>query len=474
MSAIPIVLVWGLLVWGAVSRKPVLIYLFFASMPFGAFAVVPTALTAGLTITATPLVALMLTLRVFMRRGGLIQILGLACRPDRLLLLFLFGAVAATTTLFMPRLFEGQIDVVPVRGDLDQVVALRPTAQNFSQLVYLLISISLVFAFARLMQSERLRQQAYKALCLGGLIASATGLLDFLSQYLPLGAVLEPLRTASYALAIDVEVLGSKRVVGLMPEASAFGALCLAFLSAIYFYRRAILFAWWRNVVAPVVLVSLLACICVAKSSGTYLGLALFFSVAMLEWLLRVRARDRDYRRGLAGELSAVIGLLIAICTLLIIRPDLLEPVYDTFDRMILQKGSSMSYEQRGMWRSVAFASLFASDGLGVGLGSARTSSSLVAILSGTGIVGAGLYYAFVLQSLARGRPDLSSEGRLVLSAFRFSFVPGFTVGLMVGNSDFGGMTAFGFGLVAAVSGQVPRRQFGKWPVRPWRPAQPA
>ncbi|MCJ2183916.1 hypothetical protein MTR62_14605 [Novosphingobium sp. 1949] len=453
MSFALIALFWGLAAWGIGSRQPVLLYLYFASMPFGAFAVVPTALTGGLTFTATPMIALMLVARAFARRDGPAVALGLALRPNRLLLLFLYGCVAIIVTVFMPRLFAGSVQVIAVRGgNLDQVVALRPTMQNISQLAYLLISIMSVFAFARILQSSWVRQQALQALCLGGAVTALTGFADFASQFLPLSSLLEPFRTATYALAIDVEVLGGKRVVGLMPEASAYGGLCLAFLCAIYFLRPAIASHRLRETYAPMVLITLLACAWIAKSSGTYVGLGLFFVIAALEWFLRINARSRPDQRGIVGELALVVGLVIAVSLVLIVRPDTLSPVYDIIDRMVLQKGASDSFNQRGMWRAVAAASLIDTHGLGVGLGAARTSSSMVAVFSSTGLLGGMLYYAFVIQSLARGTRALTQEARLLLSGFRFSFFPGFVVALMVGDADFGGMLAFGFGLVAALS----------------------
>ena len=66
-----------------------------------------------------------------------------------------------------------------------------------------------------------------------------TGALDLASHYLPLQPVLEVFRTATYALLTDVAILDAKRVVGLMPEASSFGGLALAFLASLYFFRRA-------------------------------------------------------------------------------------------------------------------------------------------------------------------------------------------------------------------------------------------
>jgi hypothetical protein len=461
MNFVPIALFWALAAWGIASPRPVLLYLFFAVMPFGAFAAVPTALTGGLTFTPAPLITLLIILRTFLNPRGPAAVLTMALMPRRLTLLFLFWLVAAVATAFMPRLFEGAVMVVPIRGELSETAPLRPSAQNLSQFAYLTIAVFSVFAFARILQSPEMRQHALKAMCLGGAMTAATGLLDHASHFLPLEPLLAPFRTASYALVTGVEVLGATRVTGLMPEASAFGGLCLAFMGALYFYRRAILDDLVRDVCVPAVIAILAVCAWLSTSSGTYVGVFLLLIVAALEWFLRANTRGKarsTYRKGLGGELSVLVAITAGIALVLIVWPQALDPVYALIDRMVLQKTASNSYAERGMWRSVAWSSLWATYGLGVGLGGTRASSSLVAILSGTGIIGGMLYHAFVLQSLLRPTAGAPTETQLVMSAFRFSFVPSFAVTLMVGDADFGGMTAFGFGIAAALAMANARR----------------
>jgi hypothetical protein len=455
MNAIPIALFWGLAAWGIASPKPVLIYLFFATIPLGTLAVLPPAITGGLTFTATPIVSLLIIARAFVNRSGPPAFLTLAILPQRLMLLTLFWFVAVITTIFMPRIFQGSVMVVPMRGILSTTSPLRPTSQNFSQLVYITISIMSVFAFTHILRSRQMRQHALQALCLGGLVTITTGALDFASQFMPITPLLQPFRTATYALLTDVEVMGSKRVVGLMPEASSFGGTCLAFLSTIYFYRRAIADVRFQKVYAPPLLGLLLVFCWLSKSSGTYVGLAVFAIMALLEWFLRINSSERNgaiYRRGLGGEMSFMALAITAILLAVMFRPDILDPIYSLIDRMVFQKGSSVSYEERGMWRSVALASLRETYGLGVGMGGTRASSSAVSVFSSTGVIGGMLFYAFVLQCFLRGTRKATAETRLILAAFRFSFMPGFVTALMVGDADFGGLPAFGFGIVTALA----------------------
>jgi len=453
MISFPVVLFWLLAIWAVVSRGPVLLYVFFSSMAFSAFAVVPTTMTGGLTFSAAPIIALLIVGRSLFSRGGPDYFLTSALRINRMGLLFLFWVVAVLVTIFMPRIFADEVMVVPLRGDVGIASSLRPSAQNLSQIIYVSISILTAFAFSRILRSQADRQAALKALCFGGLITGLTGLVDFATQFVPIEPFLAPFRTASYALATNIEVLGSKRVVGLMPEASAFGGLCLGLLSALIFFRRAIANARIRNIYAPLVIALLLLCCWLAKSSGTYLGMAVLAVVMAAEAFLRAFSRGKArqlYRQDLIGELAIVFGLLAVVVAIAIVRPAVMEPLFEVIDRMVLQKTESASYEERGMWRRVAMESIAATNGLGVGLGGTRASSSMVAIFSSTGLLGGVLYYSFLLQTLMRRSVHMDWEGQFILAAFRFSFLPTFVVSLMVGGSDFGLLLAFGFGIVTA------------------------
>jgi len=468
MNLLLIAIFWALAIWAFSSRRPVLLYLFFASMPFGAFAVVPPELTAGLTFTATPIVTVLIIIRAAFSRGGPAFFTNSAVRIERLGLLFLFWLLALLATIFMPRIFEGDIMVVPIRGVLSETTALGPTPQNLSTMIYMSISIFAVFAFAYILRSRADRQTALVALCFGATITVLTGLVDYMTLFLPIEPLLEPLRTATYALATDVELLGSKRVVGLMPEASTFGGLCLAFLSALVFFRRTFESDRMRKVYVPIIIAALLICCYISTSSGTYVGLGVLAVVVLAEAMFRALSSGRTrhlYRQDLLGELAIVGGLIALVGVLVIAFPHVTEPVYEMFDRMVLQKTGSSSFEERGMWRTVAYESIFSSYGLGVGLGGTRASSSLVSIFSATGIIGGVLFYSFVLLTLLRRSRHLDWEGQFIVVAVRCSFIPPFVMGLVVGGAEFGPLDAFSFGIVTAVvfskSNRLAKQQAG-------------
>ena len=458
MNFIPVILFWGLLIAGMLSRGPFIFYLLFGSMSFGSFAVIPPELTSGLSFTPPPIIALAI---IFIYGGGpngLSRMLDIALRPSQCLLLFLFWVVAVWATLFMPRIFAGQVTIIPMRleaasfGD-----PLYPTQQNISQLMYLTISIVTVFATALAFRSAATRQHVLSALCVGGVIVILTGVIDLAG----LGASLDMFRTATYVFLTDVEIANVKRVVGLMPEASAYGALAVSFLSALYFFRRAITTPWLRLYGAPALIVLLAVFALLSTSSAAYAGVGVFGCVAAIEWFWRLLMAKKGSvaREGLVVEFWALVCALAGIYLLALVKPSLFDPFVELIDTIIFQKTASDSFEERSMWTAISLQALFDTYGLGVGMGATRASNGIVAVFSNTGIAGGLLYYGFMLQTFLRSAKPGDETGAAMLNAVRFYMPPVLIMATLVGTSaDFGIMNACIYGMAAAVTWPVAAR----------------
>src|SRR5690606_31272067 len=114
------------------------------------------------------------------------------------------------------------------------------------------------------------------------------------------------------ALLVDVEVFNTKRVVGLMPEASSFGGICISFLAGVYFFRRAIVNPFLRVTVTPVLLLGLALLVWLSTSSSAFVSLAVLGGVVLLEWAWRATSGGANaaLKRGLSAEFTfAVVGL---------------------------------------------------------------------------------------------------------------------------------------------------------------------
>lgn len=108
MEAVPIVVFWCVAVWALFRPKQMLLYILFACLPLGSFAVVPTSWVGGFTLIPATALAVLLIVRQLASRRGLTRALDIALQPSAALLMFIFWAIAGITTLFMPRFFSGQ------------------------------------------------------------------------------------------------------------------------------------------------------------------------------------------------------------------------------------------------------------------------------------------------------------------------------------------------------------------------------
>ncbi|MEM9763806.1 MAG: hypothetical protein AAF968_15080, partial [Pseudomonadota bacterium] len=369
MTVIPVALFWALAAWAMVSRGPALLYLFFAVLPFGSLTAVPPAVTGGLSILPGPILGLLLAARYLGDPAGLRFVLSIGLSQRRLLLLTAFWIVALVTTLFMPRIFAGQVSVVPVREVLYGAQPLVPTSQNISQFAYLTLSVLMVFTFARIGRDPTLRQHLLAAMMLGATIAVVTGLLDLASHFVPISPVLDLFRTATYSILADVEVLDQRRVIGLMPEASSYGGLTIGFLTALYFLAPAIENRQLRRLVAPLVGI-LVVMAYLSTSSAAYVGLAVFAGLAGLHWAgQRLAPGNRAKRHVLGLELALGLGGTAAIVMVILAAPGLFDPVINLVERMVFEKASSASFEERSYWTAVSWQALLDSGGIGVGVG---------------------------------------------------------------------------------------------------------
>lgn len=458
MDYIPIVLFWILLGVSLFMPGPFIFYFLFACLPFGSFAVIPPEFTQGLTLTPPPVIAVFIAILYVSGRHGTSNLVEVALKPSQCLLLFLFWLITIWTTLFMPRLFAGAVTVIPMKlEESTDGVPLLPTQQNLSQLLYLSISIVTVLVCTSVFKTRAMRQHILAAMCLGAVMTILTGALDLASNYVPLDPLLSVFRTAKYALLTEDEVANVKRVVGLMPEASSYGALVVSLLTGIYFFRRSMTNEFLRLWVSPALICMLAVFSLLSTSSTAYAGLGLLALVAGVEWVFRAlnAAPGTRLREGLQMEFWTLVGALTIVYLLVLFQPAIFTPLTDLLDTLISKKTSSDSFEERSMWTAVSLQALWDTWGLGVGLGATRASNGIVAVFSNSGILGGLLYYAFLVQ-IAISKPRQNDEtGAAVLLAIRAYMIPVLFMGVLSATSaDFGVMNGCIYALAIAASGR--------------------
>lgn len=405
---------------------------------------------------APPILLMMLIGKTFLSNEGSRRFFSYAFAKEKAMFLFLFWVIAIFVTLTMPRFFAGDVLVIPVRSDdVSYMVPLEPTTQNFSQLVYMSISVMSVFMFAHWLKTPEMREHALKALCIGGAVAVITGFLDLLSQFLPIDFFLEAFRNATYRLHTNTDVFNTHRVVGLMSEASTFGQVCMAFLTMIYFTRIGLQDDFYREKLAPVLIVLLILLIWLSTSSAGYVGLGIFAVLALFEWLWRLtKSRNNAYfKRGLKTQAWILNGLLFAFLLSVLLYPSVYDPVITMVDNMVFQKTDTDSFEERTMWTAVSWQALLDTYGMGVGIGGTRASNGVVVLLSNVGFIAGACFYLFLLQLFLKQAKPNDGVGEVIVSAVKWSFIPSFIIDLLIATTpDFGAMNAFRFGLILAVA----------------------
>ena len=453
MSVIVIALFWIMFCYLSVKPVQLLLYSFFISLAFGSFAVVPPNLVGGLTITPTSALSVLLVVKILGNTAGVQFLLKATCSVFRLKLLCAYWLLAIFTTLFMTRLYAGEIWVFSLR-DLE-IDLLRPSMQNVSQLLYVTISTALVFTFAKIFALERQTEFFILPLCFLAIVLVASAIMDYMApEY-----ILDGFRNASYSIASDQRVFDGKRAIGLMPEPSSFAVRCVSVASVLWFVRPLCESSALRNHYVPLLVLLLFTCVWMSKSTTGFIGIIAFLSVLLISksWTiyryLKSSLMNSNNRFGLCLVRLALF-LIVSSTSLLsfyVLFTDNVHSMYRLVDLMLFNKTDSHSFEERSYWTSVSWTAFLDSGLLGVGLGSTRASSSIVSVISSVGILGALLLYSQMLILCTRRGLSSKSEEKIV-RFYTMSVLPIFVMGAVSSTSaDIGPIMAFLLGTAASV-----------------------
>jgi hypothetical protein len=387
--------VWAaLLVCGYFAGAPLIIG-FFASLPFGATAFAALPSLGGSSPLIYVLFALAIIAAVALRRSVLADLgRAFAVYPAAWLVCAL-ALYAAVSSYIFPRLFaERTIAFVPVEGVVTEV-QLGPTGGNITQTAYFLLGALLFLALIVSLERREVLGKMARGFFAFVIVHVLLGFVDFAGKLAGAGDVLEPIRTASYALLTETEQSGFWRIVGGCPEASSFAAFGMAALAFAY--------TWWREAgswLALLLTVSMLVLLILSTSSTAYVGvtaLSLLALVAIGRSALndRLKPQDITLATGVSVLLAAMFGAFLY-------DPRLFAPFTEMIDTMVFDKAVSSSGQERAYWNMRSLQSFLDTYGMGVGMGSSRSSSWAVSILAQLGLAG-GLMVAALLALLVRG-----------------------------------------------------------------------
>lgn len=377
----------GLLLLGFASLQAMLTFVILCGLMGGAAALALPAL-GGSSIPPLQFVLPFLIARILLPGSGHVARLGDALRANLLLLCYVGYGIAIT--IAGPRLFKNAMLVPPLRfrtfKGLYDVIPLGPSPQNVTTAVYILgtfvLAVASYVAFSR-RGSER---TLILAAILTAIIHAATGILGLIG----FDQLLNIMRNGNYA-QLSQSYGGFIRMNGLFPEASSFANY--AFLWFVFLFE-----CWYGQVrpkaTGPVAL--LLALILVfSTSSSAYVAMGAYAAVFGLRLLL-VPQGVRLSR--LLVICSATLFAAILAGTAALLVPRFAHAFGDMLSHMTLDKSTSTSGLQRLFWAKKGLEAFRVSSGLGIGLGSFRSSSLLTAILGSAGIIGMVSFVLFVVR----------------------------------------------------------------------------
>lgn len=338
--------------------------------------------------------------------------------------LTLYGVVSA---FLLPRVLAGTTQIVALGSssydETGSTIPLVPVSSNLTQSVYLTANLLIFAATAGIAA----RREGFLTV-LAGLMAYSIGntffaFLDLATYHTGTQDVLSFMRNARYTLHTETEVAGMKRIVGSFTEAAAFARTTLGvigFTGTLWLcgYRPAV-----TGTLAVISLVLLVASTSTAGLAGTPAILCILFATALFGGRTVFGSRTRAFALVFAPP------LVIASALFILLNAEASSTVHDYLDMVILQKGHSDSGIERSFWNRIAFQNFIDTGGLGVGLGTARTSSFALALLATVGLPGTVFYGLFFMGALLRRRGESGSFPSCVRLAARNA-----CFGLLIGD----------------------------------------
>jgi hypothetical protein len=442
------IIVFILLLAGLFSPLSWLTYLLFCLSPFGAMSVVPPAWIGGVNLTPSGLAAALFIVRAVMMPRILTGTTRALFAINLLGCLGLFLLVAAIGAFLLPRMFDGAVYVFTMRAPVLSTVA--PSMSNLAQTAYLALSIiSGAVVCAVLRRRPEFIDVILRAVLAGGCVAIATGLIDMIANMTGHGDALKAFYTADYGYSAG-QILGSRRVMGLTPEPASFGGMCAGLCALLVFLRPAYPRRLWKWKV-PLVGWGFGVMAFLSESSTAFAAMFVIIGLYVLYDAHSISDDGKIVRKPIARKLfwgCAALGILPVI---VFVGGEMFSFVGNMVNTLIFEKHNTSSYIQRSSWTATGLDAFVESYGLGVGVGSIRTSNFFVNVLASTGVVGSLLFGIFITMTYRRHAIQRDSRSEAIIKAMKLALVPMFTASYFAGTTpDIGVGPCIMFGVIAA------------------------
>lgn len=321
------------------------------------------------------------------------------------LLLGLFVLIGVTGAIFLPRLLQGMVQVLPPRGGLDSgfTVPLGPSTTNYIQSFYLVCILGLFLMVRHVTVIKAVTPDCFlNGMAAGIVLVMVMGYYQFAAYYFGLPWPAEVVNSnAGVSQLQDQTTFGVKRISSLFLEPSIMSQHLLGGIGLMVFGLQ-------RKIAG----ILLLGVLLLSTSSTAYFGLIALFSI----WLFTGRYQSARSKVSLVAIVLALLALAIGM--------DFLTLSGKITNHLVLEKMDSGSGQVRLNADSLALKSFAQSFGLGTGVGSARASSFPATMAATLGLPGLLIFAAFLWSIFAAVHQQRSNQERGVLFGM---------VGLLIG-----------------------------------------
>jgi len=374
------------------------VWVFLALTPFGAAAAFNLPAVGGASIGVMDVGAMAIFAAIALTPDGPSRIAG-GLRPGQPgFYLLCLAFLAVISALIFPRLFMGHTEVFGIsRGDNGSrivLIPLRATSGNLTQLFRFLLDVMTFVALASILRKWPSPRIVVGAMIVATVVHVSLGFADIASVAIGQTGLLDVIRTANYDYLVGLKLGGLTRMVGGFPEASSFGYFSLGLFG---FWLR-----YWlgvRGLVPLVMMVASAIVLVLSTSSASYVAVSVFLMLTAAFAMISALGKDVSHRTAMLA-VGALIGAFTALLVLFAAY-QLADPVTAFLDSVLFDKAASSSGVERMSWNTQAWQNLVDTNLIGAGLGSVRASNWLFACLASFGVLGTGLYLAF-LAGIAR------------------------------------------------------------------------
>ncbi|RWR33775.1 hypothetical protein D2T29_05800 [Sinirhodobacter populi] len=307
---------------------------------------------------------------------------------------------AVATAFLYPRVMASWTEIVPLGStefdSAGSTVPLGPVSGNITQSIYMIANL-LCFA---LVAAAAASPAGFRA-AVAGLLAYAIGntffaVMDLATYFTGTADLMGFMRNARYTLHTEAEAEGLKRIVGAFTEASSFARSSLGVLGV----TGTLWLCGYKPRLTGVLALASLVLTALSTSSTGLAGIPVALGLLYLTALSRCGTAPRAWFSTAAVMAIPLIALLLTLTLLL--QPAILAELHGYFDRILLSKMDTDSGVERSSWNSYAIGNFFDTAGIGVGLGTIRSSSLLTGLLGGVGVIGTALYAVFFATAFLR------------------------------------------------------------------------